>query len=569
MEHSYRLQSPINRPASQSMALAPPASMIDPSFEPNRLHSSQLPHGFTFPQSQPLPATMNGHGNLSSTHDSPDRALPSTEMSDDSIDQAYVDFILYCNPGVPADTDPTELKKGFRAPPMSDGKKFNPFTLYGLIARLENKEIKTWAQLVIELGVELPDPSKNQSAQKVQQYAVRLKRWLHAYHIDAFFHYCLRIPNGYYTDRPSKDQPLGETARDGVPPEEDLALRALLPELRPKRGRRKAEDGDEENIPAKKVQHQRSTSAEFFHAYNDQYSAHPSNSTPWSSQPQAPDAWAAAHMAVAPKTPSTGRTPSTAQPSAQDTGLHLRWRVNDGDNTPLTPYPQSAVTPGHDYSASPSYEEPKSANPAGLKSRSRKRHGPAVSSAWSNAATSAGKLRGRPPSNRSVADGPFSTFPANPAIKNSPQGNMGTPTQKLSSPPNHIQQVTTGTSGIQPTIMVTPQSATAEQALARRPSKLQLQVPEHAGGPVRLATPPTVLINGETGRQDSFTHGRRSSADFFNEIDEGSGLDELEEQEGSMGQVDWKRRALALRKKLREKEEELKAMKRRVLEAVM
>lgn len=149
--------------------------MIDPSFEPNRLHSSQLPHGFTFPQSQPLPATMNGHGNLSSTHDSPDRALPSTEMSDDSIDQAYVDFILYCNPGVPADTDPTELKKGFRAPPMSDGKKFNPFTLYGLIARLENKEIKTWAQLVIELGVELPDPSKNQSAQKVQQYAVRLK----------------------------------------------------------------------------------------------------------------------------------------------------------------------------------------------------------------------------------------------------------------------------------------------------------------------------------------------------------------------------------------------------------
>lgn len=117
--------------------------------------------------------------------------------------------------------------------------------------------------------------------------------------------------------------------------------------------------------------------------------------------------------------------------------------------------------------------------------------------------------------------------------------------------------------------MVTPQSATAEQALARRPSKLQLQVPEHAGGPVRLATPPTVLINGETGRQNSFTHGRRSSADFFNEIDEGSELDELEEQEGSMGQVDWKRRALALRKKLREKEEELKAMRRRVLEAVM
>lgn len=175
MEHSYQLQSPLNRRDPQSIALAPPASMIDPSFETNRLHSSQLPHAFTYPHSQPLPATLNGHGNASSTHDSPDRALPSIEISDDSIDQAYVDFVLYCNPGVPADTDPTELKKGFRAPPMSDGKKFSPFTLYGLIARLENKEIKTWAQLVIELGVELPDPTKNQSAQKVQQYAVRLK----------------------------------------------------------------------------------------------------------------------------------------------------------------------------------------------------------------------------------------------------------------------------------------------------------------------------------------------------------------------------------------------------------
>lgn len=175
MEHSYQLQTPISQRPSQSMALAPPASMIDPSFQSNRLHSSQLPHGFTYPQNQPIPATVNGHDNASSTHDSPDRALPSIEISDDSIDQAYVDFIIYCNPGVPTDTDPSELKKGFRAPPMSDGKKFNPFILYGLIARLESKDIKTWAQLVTELGVELPDPTKNQSAQKVQQYAVRLK----------------------------------------------------------------------------------------------------------------------------------------------------------------------------------------------------------------------------------------------------------------------------------------------------------------------------------------------------------------------------------------------------------
>lgn len=64
---------------------------------------------------------------------------------------------------------------GFRAPPKSDGKSFNPFLLFRLLTRLENKDIKTWSDLVIELGVEPPDPEKNQSTQKVQQYAVRLK----------------------------------------------------------------------------------------------------------------------------------------------------------------------------------------------------------------------------------------------------------------------------------------------------------------------------------------------------------------------------------------------------------
>ena len=175
MEHSYQLQSPISQRATSQMALAPPASMIDPSFESNRLQPSQLAHGFTFPPNHIHPPMMNGHANTPSTQDTPDRVSPSIEITDDSIDQAYVDFILYCNPSVPADSDSTELKKGFRAPPQSDGKKFSPFTLYGLISKLENKEIKTWAQLVVELGVEPPDPSKNQSAQKVQQYAVRLK----------------------------------------------------------------------------------------------------------------------------------------------------------------------------------------------------------------------------------------------------------------------------------------------------------------------------------------------------------------------------------------------------------
>ncbi|KAL8811360.1 MAG: hypothetical protein Q9223_004012 [Gallowayella weberi] len=560
MEHNYQLQSPMTQRVSQSMNLAPQATMT----ENEQHHNPHISHTFTFPQ---RPTMVNGHESSSMTQDTNDRVLPSIEITDDSIDQAYVDFVFYCNPSIPLDTDPTELKKGFRSPPMSDGKKFSPYTLYGLISRLESKDIKTWVQLVVELGAELPDPSKNQSTQKLQQYAVRLKRWLHAFHVDAFFHYCLHIPNAYYTERPPADQRPGETVRDGVPPEEDLALRALLPAFRPKRGRRRADDIDEETNPSKRPQHNRSTSADFFHAFDEEYSAHPSTAAPWSAQQ--PDAWAAARMAIAPNTPNTGRTPSTAQLSAHDATQQLRWKINDQEGTPMTPYPQSAVTPRHNYSASPSFEEPKSANPAGLKSRARKRHGPAVSSAWTNASTSSGKLRGRPPKDRSVTDGPFSTFPANPSNKDSPQGSTGTPTQKITSPPISTQHTSSTPTNPQPTIMVTPQSATAENAVARRPSKLQLQVPEHAGGPVRLATPPRVLINGESNQQTSFNHERRSSADFFNQLEEASEYDEVEEREETMSNVDWKRRALALKKKLQEKEDELKSLKRRVLEAVM
>ena len=103
------------------------------------------------------------------------RSLPNRSVTDGRFDDAYVDFIMYCNPTVPLDTDTSELRKIFRAPPKSDGKTFNTFTLFELIRKLDQKEIKTWAQLAIDLGVEPPLLEKGQSAQKVQQYAVRLK----------------------------------------------------------------------------------------------------------------------------------------------------------------------------------------------------------------------------------------------------------------------------------------------------------------------------------------------------------------------------------------------------------
>ena len=103
------------------------------------------------------------------------RALPTADINDGSMDDAYVQFILYCNPSIPDSVDTVELRRGFRSPPRSDGKSFSTYTLFNLIRRLESKELNTWTQLVLELGVEPPDPAKNQSTQKLAQYAVRLK----------------------------------------------------------------------------------------------------------------------------------------------------------------------------------------------------------------------------------------------------------------------------------------------------------------------------------------------------------------------------------------------------------
>lgn len=109
-----------------------------------------------------------------------ERSLPSRDIDDVTIDDAYVDFILYCNPAVPAGTDTSHLRKIFRCLPRSEGKSFSIFTLWQLFQKFDRKELKTWMQLANELGVEPPSTEKKQSTQKVQQYIVRLKvswRW--------------------------------------------------------------------------------------------------------------------------------------------------------------------------------------------------------------------------------------------------------------------------------------------------------------------------------------------------------------------------------------------------------
>ena len=103
------------------------------------------------------------------------RSLPPRKARAETIEDAYVQFILYCNPGVPLETDTAVLREAFRIPPKSGGKTFSTYTLFELIKQFQNKEIKTWAELALRLGVDPPDQDKGQSTQKIQQYAVRLK----------------------------------------------------------------------------------------------------------------------------------------------------------------------------------------------------------------------------------------------------------------------------------------------------------------------------------------------------------------------------------------------------------
>lgn len=333
-------------------------------------------------------------------------------------------------------------------------------------------------------------------------------------HIDAFFEFLLGKQHPYYLQIPQPHNPFPENGRDGVPLEEDLAIRALDPKFRPKRGRRKAEDGEDDvemvdHTPPRK-RPQLDTSIPFGNDLPPQsaypHSAHTDNMDgflgahhdPWTGSAMTPSTAMTAASASSRLNPAKGLTPYSASPMS---GQQLRWRLNTQDN-PTTPHPMSAVTPP---SAHPDYfDEPQSAvTPSSAKPRSRRRHGPAVSSAWSsNNTSSTGKLRGRPPSNRSVRDGPFVTFPANPRTKEGPTIDMNRNPGELTpiveraqsdppAPDAHFRFPPTPASAISTSSM---QSSLQNSSL--KPHRLSLQVPENVGNPVRLVTP-TVLVNGQ------------------------------------------------------------------------
>lgn len=145
------------------------------------MRSSQTPPASSHPSPRYSIASPTSQPKQLATYVPDDRSPPPRDVSDQTIDDAYATFILYCNPNFPTAIDTNELLKLFRTPPKSDGNAFSTWTLFELIRKFDAKEIKTWTQLALDLGVKPPNTDEGQSTQKVQQYSVRLKVWLFQY----------------------------------------------------------------------------------------------------------------------------------------------------------------------------------------------------------------------------------------------------------------------------------------------------------------------------------------------------------------------------------------------------
>jgi ARS binding protein 2 len=338
-------------------------------------------------------------------------------------------------------------------------------------------------------------------------------------HVDAFFEYLLEHDHVYYKQLPLSHAPASED-RDGVPLEEDLALRALVPEWKPKRGRKRAEDKErEESRFPKRPQLDTSMGILDSNSLAAHAANFPQSAIPFSAFPDEMDApndpWVAAAS-------SFGADQNVDSIPGQD----LRWRPFEKDGSPPG-FPRSAVIPRNNQNeATSSGVGPRSAlTPmSGEKARNRRRHGPAVSSAWpNNAGTMAGKIRGRPPNRGSAPGGPFSSFPVNPA--------RGDVASIQSSPAIGMEQAP---------FIPRHSISNSFSHLTARPDRLQLHVPQINGRPIRLATPPTVVLNGTSEISNNFNHtflGRRDSIATSNDFDDTVSLPSAQNPKISMDEV--------------------------------
>ncbi|KAM0504187.1 hypothetical protein ACHAP8_002592 [Fusarium lateritium] len=438
------------------------------------------------PPAQPPPQSgVSGAGSGSAAPPSSDQSftavrpgLPDRRVSEHSVENAYVDFILFCNPAVPLSTDTTCLREAFRNPPRSGGKSFSTFAIYELVRKFYNGDIRTWTELTTKLGVEPPDPNKEESAQKVAQYGVRLKKWMNSMHVKAFFEYLMDISNDYWKRIPTDRNPTSQPIRDGVALEDDMALRALFPHIRPKRGRKRPVDDD---------------------------TATSLSPAPTQAQIQAHGHSHGSHLA--PSSAVDGVSgPMSADPSRL-TGAP--WTPSDIQQTPLIRWPQSAITPTSRNSFWDDALEPQSAVTPSRPKLATQRRGPKnVSSAWRpGVANGSVKPRGRPPMNRTPVDVSLPPFSVETTTATTDEAESE-PAAPIYTPPVSVAPKTDeGPPGGPVSI---PSITSQPHPIPPRPSRpsISLTVPDRPSGSVRLATPPppVVVINGQPSEAQRYPH---------------------------------------------------------------
>jgi len=305
-------------------------------------------------------------------------------------------------------------------------------------------------------------------------------------HIDSFFEYLLDKSHPYYTDPPPLNDPHPASGRDGVTAEDDLALRALDPSFKPKRGRKRQWTMEMDCRVLKGSAHIAPSSYDERLLPTYAKTAYPYSATDLGNRPgpREPDPWTTISPREPPPLQSNHLIPQSAILPGPRT---LHWQTQQ---TPATPHPFSAIEKiGH------AFDEPMSAVTLSSK---RKRHGPAVSSAWSNSKSSGAKPRGRPPAQRSATDGPYITFPVKPASETSTSMQ---PTTPLVDGPGVL-------SG-QSSISLLPHNRERER------ERLRLQVPQHTGAPVRLMTPPRL--------EQAIPLTRQSSSQYSSDVQTTSG----------------------------------------------
>lgn len=344
-------------------------------------------------------------------------------------------------------------------------------------------------------------------------------------HVDAFFEYLLGNPHPYWTEIPLNPNPVSDGGRDGVAAEDDMALRSLLPHIRPRRGRKRPDDDSDSRSPSQKPR---------MVLGSDQNN--PNVTGPGVDQQQL-DLWAGAQP------DARSSTYLFAQDQFTRMNMNLAtpgpWTGDSFAQTPMTANPYSAVTPataGAYWSNQPG-EAKSSLSPMRLKTN--RRHGAkVVSSAWrSGGPGGSGKTRGRPPLNRQASQSQsqsqgeaagagassFSAFPAvqsasppsafkHPSLHPSPQmidttlqqhpmmtlgiSNSAAP---MTPAPNSQSRMGSMQQGYDVTGQATAE--TQSRDLRQTRSQLSLQVPERTGAEVRLATPPgqqvpSLVMNG-------------------------------------------------------------------------